>query len=125
MPPKQRVKRGDIFWVNLPQSESEGTEQYKRRPCVILSSDAINDDESIKGYVVAPLTTNLEKGGKYFRLKLPIKLKGQPKQQENVLLVEQIRFISKDRLDSERLASLDKLVLGMIEVSLKYVLYMA
>ena len=90
MPPKQRVKRGDIFWVNLPKVKVKELNSINDAlASFFLKADAINDDESIKGYVVAPLTTNLEKGGKYFRLKLPIKLKGQPKQQENVLLVEQ------------------------------------
>ncbi len=120
---KPKAKRGDIYWVDLPKSQSEGTEQHNRRPCVILSSDAINKDDSIKGYIIAPLTTTVSKANPYFRIKCQVQLKGQsPK--EAVVLVEQIRFISKERLDSQRVGTLDNITLAAIEAGLKYVLYM-
>jgi len=36
------IKQGDIYWVEIRQSETIGSEQWKRRPYIIVSRNALN-----------------------------------------------------------------------------------
>ncbi len=51
-----RVRQGEIYWLNLP--EPKKSEPGFRRPCVVVQSDAFNRSR-IKTTVVCILTTNL------------------------------------------------------------------
>ena len=50
------MKRGEIYWVDIPARSPEGREISKRRPCVILSVTILNKARST--VVVVPLTSN-------------------------------------------------------------------
>ena len=50
------VKQYDVFWVNL--DPVAGSEMAKKRPCVVISSDEIND--YLKTVTIAPLVSNLK-----------------------------------------------------------------
>lgn len=49
------IKQGDIYWVDIPQSHTIGSEQYNRRPYVVVSRTQVN--RSGKTVVGVPLTT--------------------------------------------------------------------
>ena len=122
MPPKRRAQRGEIYWVKLPQHESVGTEQYKGRPCVILSSNAINDDHNLKGYIVAPLTTRLDKRSAPFRQEIETRIDGNTV--KRLILLEQLRFISEERLGDDPIGALNADALYRLEPGLRYILFL-
>lgn len=122
-------QRGDIFWVNLPESQSVGREQNKRRPAVVMSMAPINDAHEI--CVVVPLTSQEHSADNiYHRIKVsPSEMvpesgtTGSPR--ESIALTEQIRCVSIERLDSRRVATLKPSAMGRIEAGIKYILRLA
>lgn len=40
--PTPEIKQGEIYWTNIPQSHTVGSEQYKKRPYIIVSRTAAN-----------------------------------------------------------------------------------
>jgi mRNA-degrading endonuclease toxin of MazEF toxin-antitoxin module len=50
-------QQGDIFWVSIPAHQTEGSEQYGRRPFIVMSRKAVND--SVKTVLVVPMSTKL------------------------------------------------------------------
>jgi mRNA interferase MazF len=49
------VQQGDIYWIDIPYNQTEGSEQAGRRPFIVMSRDTIN--KHIKTVVVVPMTT--------------------------------------------------------------------
>lgn len=50
------MKRGEIYWANLaPRS---GSEQSGKRPVIILSHDAFNQNAAWRSIIVIPLSTS-------------------------------------------------------------------
>src|SRR2546425_12694930 len=49
------IKQGEIYWVNIPASHTLGSEQYNRRPYIIVSRTLIN--KSGNTVVGVPMTT--------------------------------------------------------------------
>ena len=124
MPPTN-VKRGDIFYVELPEHESQGSEQHGRRPCVVVSANLINDRFNIA--VVVPLSSVVTKANRQHRILIPEQHKlaepgtcGCPG--ESIALCEQIRMVSKMRLDNVRVAHLTATAMGSVEAGISYVL---
>ncbi|MEO8661447.1 MAG: type II toxin-antitoxin system PemK/MazF family toxin [Bryobacteraceae bacterium] len=48
-------QQGDIFWVDIPQAQTEGPEQFGRRPFIVMSRLAVN--RTVGTVIVVPLTT--------------------------------------------------------------------
>jgi mRNA-degrading endonuclease toxin of MazEF toxin-antitoxin module len=122
----QTIHRGDIFIVRL--DPTEGHEQEKTRPCVVISRDSINRSGTV--VIVIPLTS---KGTDTANLTHRILLKEQDKIQEpdtqgclgdNVALVFQLRAIdaSVRFMENTRRARLTTAALGSIEAALVHVL---
>lgn len=98
-----KVKRGEIYMVDFPKGE--GSEQYGKKPCVIIQCDEGN--ESSTTTIVAIITTakkNFNRTHVNFELFRP-----------STVLCEQIRTISKSRLHHkvgelppEKMSELDK-----------------
>ncbi len=117
--------RGDIFWANLPREESLGSEQYGRRPVLVVSVDAINVRLTV--VVIVPLTEKIQKQNRQFRIFIPdthkIQEPGTPGLVgDSVALTEQVRIIGKERMDSKRVARVTADALAAVESGLAYVL---
>jgi mRNA-degrading endonuclease toxin of MazEF toxin-antitoxin module len=121
-------KRGDIFWADFPPIETIGNEQEGSRPVLVISTDLINDALRDNGCVVIPLTKQIHKANRNFRIRIlekhriaepnaPQVLKG-----DSVALTEQTRFISRDRMGDKRIARVTTLALGAVETGVKFVL---
>jgi mRNA-degrading endonuclease toxin of MazEF toxin-antitoxin module len=52
------IKQGDIYWVDIPKDHARGSEQYKRRPYVIVSRTAVN--KICQTVVGVPLSTAVD-----------------------------------------------------------------
>jgi mRNA interferase MazF len=118
-------RRGDIFWADFPLTESEGSEQHGRRPALVVSADAINDRLPI--VVVVPLSANVGKQNRQHRIRILEKGKiqepgGPGCPGDSLALTEQIRIISKRRLDPNRVARLTPRAMAAVEAGIEYVL---
>lgn len=81
-----KVKRFDVWWVNL--DPTVGREISKKRPCVVVSPDVMND--RLQTVLVVPMSS----GGFVFPTRLSVTFKGQ----DGFLLIDQIRAVDKVRL---------------------------
>ena len=122
--PQTTPQRGDIFWVQLPQGQSIGSEQHGTRPCVVLSASIISAHMPIA--IIVPLSSQLHKGNREFRIRIPqsemIPDPGCTCPDESIALSEQVRCISRDRLDARRVGRLKPVGLAAVEAGVKYVL---
>ena len=107
-----KIKRGNVFIADL--DPTVGSEQYGRRPVVILSNDLNNKYSPT--ILVAPLTKILKK------TKLPTHImiiKNYFLKYDSLILLEQIRTIDKSRLVSYigkvDSSTLEKINNGLIE----------
>lgn len=116
-----RVKRGEIYWVNVPAAQTVGHEQHSRRPYVIVSSDSINNTGLVIG---VPLTTNMSKACAY-RIAIPanevIKSSGAEYTENSVALTDQVRALDAARLDGQ-LGKLSDAAIISVGLGLSYVL---
>ena len=93
-------KRGDIVIVNF--NPKKGHEVGKIRPAVIISND---DENSILDTVILmPLSTSLIDDMKPYRMRIT---KREKLKQDSDVLVNQIKTLSKQRID-KKIASLTK-----------------
>ena len=105
------ITRGQVYWVNL--DPVRGSEQARTRPCVVISTDEVNNHR--KTVIVVPLTTTKTSA-------VPPLLVSVPSAGlDSKARVEQIRAVDKSRVRNllGRLADEDLLE---IEVSLRRIL---
>ena len=81
------MKRGDIYWVNL--EPTKGAEIRKRRPCVIISANPIN--EVRRTVIVVPLSTSA-------KAYPPITVEVACNNKQVTAVCDQIRAVDKKRL---------------------------
>jgi mRNA interferase MazF len=85
--PNPTPKRGDIWWAAL--DPTLGSEIKKTRPCLILSTNLINDNR--RTIMAVPLSTST-------RAHPPITVKVHCQGKSVVAVVDQLRAITKERL---------------------------
>ncbi len=107
----QRPERGDIWWAAL--DPALGSEIKKTRPCVILSSSLVNEHR--RTVLVVPLSSSPQP-------RPPITIPNQCQGKNGVAVVDQLRAISKKRLqgfiekaDVKTLEAITEALLTIIE----------
>lgn len=87
------VKKWDIWYLNL--DPTQGSEQRGIRPVLVVSNDAVNDNLTI--FTCIPFSS-VKPGTKTYPTEVELsKLEsGLPK--DSVLMLQQIRTVSEDRL---------------------------
>ena len=103
-------KRGEIWWVRL--DPTLGSEIGKTRPCLILSTDIVN--ERRRTVVVVPLSSSP-------RFSLPLLVPVHCAGRDVVAVTDQIRAVAKDRL-RERLAEISATDLEAVESGVRQIL---
>ncbi len=103
-------RRGEVWWVRL--DSAKGSEMAKTRPCVILSTNILN--ERRRTVVVVPLSTSPHGSPP---LLVPVVCAGH----SAVAVPDQIRAVSKERLE-KRVGELADGELEMIERGLRDIL---
>jgi mRNA interferase MazF len=118
----REIKQGEIYWVEIRPSEAKGSEQWKRRPYIVVSRTGIN---RVSATVVGvPMTTELRKAGAH-RIQIPaveiVKDVGCTSTIVNsVALTDQIRVLDISRLE-ERIGCLSTTAtIGLLENGLAY-----
>ena len=121
-----RPQRGDIYWVNVPKKHTVGHEQYKRRPWLIVSNNAIAPLDIVVG---VPLSFQVQKKNRYFRIAiLASNIIHEPGSTnpldpgDRIALSEQVRVLSVDRLEQPRSARVTDTALFAVEAGLVFVL---
>ncbi len=84
------VLRGEIWWISL--DPTQGSEIKKTRPCVVISHNTLNRIR--KTVVVIPLSTAASP-------QPPITIDIQCQGKQVVAIVDQIRAVAKQRLQSK------------------------
>ena len=106
------MKRGDIFYANL--SPVVGSEMAKRRPVLIVSNNINNRVSST--ITVLLLTSNVSRVYP-FDVLLESSVSGLPK--DSKVQAQQVRTISKQRLEGDVVGCLDDDLMKLVDLALK------
>ena len=91
-----RIFRGEVYYVDL--EPTHGSEMKKKRPCVVVSNDAINFNSSV--IIVCPITDSYGKSKTSpIHILVPENEGGLTK--SSIVHCGQIRSIDKTRLDNK------------------------
>lgn len=128
-------QQGDIYWVNIPQSHTEGSEQFGRKPFIVMSRDSVN--KKLKTVLVVPMTTYQGKtvDPRTVAQEPPWRIVVPPTEIErdvackttlllSVAKTDQVRVIDKTRL-GERVGRLSQTAVLSIGAGLAYVFNIA
>jgi len=94
------IRRGDIFWVDLP--DSKGREIKDIHPALVVSNDRQNNASPL--IVIIPITS-LKEGDEIFSFQVPITLKN-----ESVILIDQIRTLDRDKFKDKITEAQEELI---------------
>jgi mRNA-degrading endonuclease toxin of MazEF toxin-antitoxin module len=98
------VRQGEIYWVDIPASQTVGSEQYNRRPYIIVSRTLVN--RRARTVVGVPLsTTGADDKGTHppHRIIIPAAEITRDTSytgdiRESVAKTDQVRVLAKERL---------------------------
>ena len=107
-----RVRRGDIFLVNL--EPIKGSEQGGLRPCVIIQNDYGNRYSPLT--IIAPVTSKIYE--KEFPTNVFIRKIDSKLNKDSTIMLNQIRTIDKTRL-IKKVCSLDFYNMNKVDRALK------
>lgn len=105
------IRRGDIYWVNLP--DSNGREIKDTHPCLVVSNDRQNTASPL--IVIMPITS-LKESDKVFSFQVPITL-----EKKSVILVDQIRTLDRDKF-LVKITEIEEKLLEEVERKIHFVL---
>jgi mRNA interferase MazF len=106
------MKRGEIYYANL--SPAVGSEMDKRRPVLIVSNDINN--RAATTVTILPITSNVSRAYPFEVLLNPDD-SGLPKFSK--VQAQQVRTISKQRIQGEPLGTLSKELMQLVDAALK------
>jgi len=117
-------QRGEVYWVNIPKKHTIGHEQYKRRPFLIVSNNAIHHLEMVIG---VPLSFQVHKKNRQYRIAVLVTdiildTGSTLDPGERIALTEQVRALSVQRLEPDRQAKLTDTAIYAVEAGLAFVM---
>jgi len=97
------VLQGEIYWVTIRPEETKGSEQFGRRPFLIVSRNAVN--KAVKTVVAVPLSTTIDNQPAH-RIAIPVpEITKDPSCNSqlapSVAKTDQVRVIDKSRLEQK------------------------
>jgi mRNA interferase MazF len=99
------VKQGEIYWVDIPKEHAVGSEQYKRRPYIIVSRTLVN--RRGRTVVGVPLSTTdaLSISHPPYRIVIPAQdiirdVSYNGTIEDSIAKTEQVRALDKHRLEN-------------------------
>lgn len=119
------VYQGEMYWVEIPSSQTEGSEQFGRRPFIIVSRDAVN--KTLKTVVAVPTSCTID-GQPAYRIVIPLTeitkdVLCKSNLRPCVAKTDQVRVIDKARLQ-ERIGKLSRTATLSVMLGLGYVFNM-
>lgn len=117
-------QRGDVHWVNIPKSHTKGHEQYKRRPFLVVSNNAIHHLDLVIG---VPLSFQTQKKNRQYHIQvLATDIAMDPGSTldpgDRIALTEQVRCLSIERLEPKRQARVSDTAVYAVEAGLAFVM---
>ncbi len=106
------IKRGEVYEVN--PAPTIGREIQKKRPCVVVSQDIVNNNSGI--VVVVPVTDAEHK--KEDILNVLIRRKEGGTSKDSIALCLQVKAVDEERLDT-KLGNLDAATMQKIDLGLR------
>ncbi len=111
-------KRGEIWLIDL--GPGRGHEQTGRRPALVVSDDAFN--HGLAGLVMmVPLTSKVKKA-KNIPAHIPVAPPEGGLKTPSVILCDQLRTLSKDRLGKTPWGTVSAATLGEVDKALRVLL---
>lgn len=90
-----RIQRGEVYEVR--PDPSVGKEIQKRRPCVVVSANAVNERSGLA--IVVPLTDASGKKADIIHIAVSRKEGGVSK--DSIALCDQVKAVDQERLDTK------------------------
>jgi mRNA-degrading endonuclease toxin of MazEF toxin-antitoxin module len=117
-------QRGDVYWVNIPKKHTVGSEQYKRRPFLIVSNNAIHHLRIVIG---VPLSFRIHKINRQYRIQvlaseIIMDTGSTLDPGERVALTEQVRCLAVERLEPVRQARVTDTAVYAVEAGVAFVM---
>ncbi len=106
------MKRGEIYYANL--SPTVGYEIDKSRPVLVTSNDANN--LAANTVTILPITSNITRAYPFEVLLNP---EDSGLSKSSKVQVQQIRTISKQRITSDAVGSLNEEIMQFVNIALK------
>lgn len=107
-----RIKRGEIFFVNL--EPTKGSEQGGTRPALIVQNNIGNQYSSTT--IIAPLTSKIYQ--KEYPMNVFVSKEDSGLEKDSIILLNQIRTIDKTRI-GKRMGILDNATMDKVNGALK------
>lgn len=123
------INRGMIFRANVPEEHTVGSEQYKRRPWLVVSADRTH--QRLRHVVAVPLSTAqgnpAGKAQQFPNARILFTAEDVPGAAPGdvlpgVVLVEQVRVLAFERLDRQPMGQMGKTVMDHVDAALRFVL---
>lgn len=128
----RNIQRGDLFMARVPLVHAKGSEQTHDDPTMWLVVSADDIHRRLPIVVAVPLTSKVDKdaGFREARIRIPANewlggTTGTPPTYESVVLTEQIRVLSHERLTKGPIARLTTRGKASVEAGLKHILDLA
>lgn len=98
------VQQGEIYWVSIHKDQTKGSEQFGRRPFIVVSSDSVN--KSVNTVIVVPMSTQNVQNHPPYRIVIPVtEITKDPSCTSELSLsvakTDQVRVIDKSRLEQK------------------------
>ncbi|MFM9265065.1 MAG: type II toxin-antitoxin system PemK/MazF family toxin [Oscillatoriales cyanobacterium] len=106
------MKRGEIYYANL--SPTVGSEIDKSRPVLVVSNDANN--RAANTVTILPITSNITR---VYPFEVLLNPEDSGLSKSSKVQVQQIRTISKQRITSDAVGSLNEEIMQFVNIALK------
>ncbi|TAD94552.1 MAG: type II toxin-antitoxin system PemK/MazF family toxin [Oscillatoriales cyanobacterium] len=106
------MKRGEIYYANL--SATVGSEIDKSRPVLVVSNDANN--RAANTVTILPITSNITR---VYPFEVLLNPEDSGLSKSSKVQVQQIRTISKQRITSDAVGSLNEEIMQFVNIALK------
>lgn len=106
------MKRGEIYYANL--SPTVGSEMDKRRPVLIVSNDTNN--RSATTITILPITSNITR---IYPFEVLLNSEDSGLSKPSKVQAQQIRTISKQRIEGEPVGTLSEELMKLVDAALK------
>ncbi|XZN92632.1 MAG: type II toxin-antitoxin system PemK/MazF family toxin [Microcoleus sp.] len=106
------MKRGEIYYANL--SPTVGSEIDKRRPVLVVSNDANN--RAANTVTILPITSNVTR---IYPFEVLLNPEDSGLSKPSKVQAQQVRTISKQRITSDAVGSLNEEIMQLVNAALK------
>lgn len=109
------VKKWDVYYLCL--DPAMGSEQQGKRPVLVISNDAVNDNLPI--FTCIPLSS-VKQGAKIYPTEVLLSMSESGLPRDSVLMLQQIRTVSVNRISGNKVNTItDETVKGRINRALR------